>query len=142
MADERTHIPTARPRSVPESDSTMSLVRRLLDELSTLLRQEVALASAEFSRSLMTVKTGLGSIATGGAVALAGVLVLLEALVLGLAERMRPWLAALIVGIVVAITGLIMLQAGKKKLDPDRLTPRRTGESLRRDKELFERRTQ
>jgi xanthine/uracil permease len=76
----------------------------------------------------------------GGAVAFAGFLVLLEALVLGLSERLAPWLAALIVGVVVAIIGYIMLHTGRKRLEPAVLKPRHTQESLRRDQELLERR--
>ncbi len=125
-----------------EDDSAMGLVRRLLDEVSTLFRQEIALASAEISRSVSGAKAGVGSIATGGAVAFAGFLFLVQALVLGLSEVMRPWLAALIVGIVVAAVGLILLKAGTTKLEPNALRPKRTEESLRRAKELLERRTQ
>ena len=141
MPDERTHSPSARPRPLPDSDSPMSLVRRLVEELTTLLRQEISLASAEFSRSLSAARSGVGSVAAGGAVAFLGVLILLEAAVLALAERLRPWVAAVIVGVIVAIVGLIMLQAGKRKLDPATLRPRHSAESLRRDKELLERRS-
>ncbi len=144
MADEPTQIHTTRSRitGVSDADSAMSLVRRLLDEVSTLFRQEIALASAEVSRSVSDAKAGVGSIATGGAVAFAGFLFVLAAAVLGLSEVMHPWLAALIVGIVVAVIGLILLKTGKSKLDPSALRPRRTQESLRRDRELIERRTQ
>ncbi len=141
MPDERIDTPTARPRQLPDSDSPMSLVRRLVDELTTLLRQEVALATAEFSRSLSAARSGVGSVAAGGAVAFAGFLVLLEAVVLALSQALRPWLAAAIVGVVVAIIGVILLQAGKRKLDPATLRPRHTAESLRRDKALLERRS-
>jgi uncharacterized membrane protein YqjE len=142
MADESPHISAQRSRStkVSDGDSAVSLLRRLVDEVSTLFRQEIALASAELSRSLSSVKAGVGSIAMGGAVAFAGFLVLLEALVLGLSERLAPWLAALIVGVVVAIIGYIMLHTGRKRLEPAVLKPRHTQESLRRDQELLERR--
>jgi hypothetical protein len=145
MADQPTPIYATRARfkgGGPDDDSAMGLVRRLLDEVSTLFRQEIALASAEISRSISGAKAGVGSIATGGAVVFAGFLMLLEALVLGLSELMRPWIAALIVGIVVAAIGLILLKAGSRKLEPDMLRPKRTEESLRRAKELIERRTQ
>ncbi|MBV8975348.1 MAG: phage holin family protein [Sinobacteraceae bacterium] len=148
MADEPRHFQT--PKSTPKSrlaaatdgDSAMYLVRRLLDEVSTLFRQEISLASAEVSRSVSQAKAGVGSVATGGAVAFAGLLFLLGALVLGLSRVMAPWLAALIVGGVAAVIGLILLKAGKNRLDVDALKPRHTQESLRRDKELLERRTQ
>ncbi len=144
MSDEPTQMHTARSRvtGVGDGDSAMSLVRRLVDEVSTLFRQEIALASAEVSRSVSDAKAGVGSIATGGAVAFAGLLFLLAAAALGLSEVMQPWLAALIVGVVVAVIGLILLKRGTSKLAPGALTPRRTQESLRRDKELIDRRMQ
>jgi Putative Actinobacterial Holin-X, holin superfamily III len=143
MADEATPIRPARARatSVPETDSAMALVRRLIDEVLTLFRQEIALATAELSRSLTRARTGIGSIATGGAVAFAGLLLLLQAAVLGLALVLPAWLAALIVGAVVGAIGLAMVSAGKRRLEPGALAPTRTQESLRRDKELLERRT-
>jgi hypothetical protein len=66
--------------------------------------------------------------------------VLLVAAVLGLAEVMRPWLAALVVGAVVGSVGYWMLHAGQKKLDLTTFKPVQTQESLRRDKEVLERR--
>ncbi|MDB6012210.1 MAG: hypothetical protein JWL65_4460 [Gammaproteobacteria bacterium] len=123
-----------------EPESTMGLLRRLMDELSTLLRQEVSLARAEFAESLSAAKTGVASIATGGAVLFAALLVLLETAILALAQVMVPWLAALIVGVIVGIAGYLMLQAGRKKLGPSALKPTRTQESLRRDAEVLGRR--
>lgn len=140
MADE--HISSQRPRAVKgtEGDSTLGLVRRLFDEVSTLFRQELDLATSEIARSLSAARMGIGSIATGGAVAFAGFLMILEAIVLALAEVLVPWFAALIVGIVVAIVGYAMLQAGRKKVEPAAFRPTRTQESLRRDQELLKRR--
>ena len=123
-----------------EPESTMGLLRRLMDELSVLFRQEVALARAEFAETLSAAKTGVASIATGGAVLFAALLVLLETAILALAQVMVPWLAALIVGVIVGIAGYLMLQAGRKKLGPSALKPTRTQESLRRDAEVLGRR--
>ena len=142
MADEPTQIHASKSRLSGDGDSALGLVRRLVDEVSTLFRQEIALATAEVSRSVSAAKAGVGSIATGGAVAFAGLLSVLAAVVLGLSQVMAAWLAALIVGVVVAGIGLALLKAGKNRLDPNTLRPRHSQESLRRDKELLERRTQ
>ena len=143
MTDESVHTPGARrrPANGPATDSTVNLARRLLDEITTLLRQEIALASTEFTRNISAAKAGVGSIATGGAVLFAGALLLLEAAVFALARRIPGWAAALIVGLIVSIIGLVMLQAGKKRLEPGALAPRKTQEALQRDKKLLERNT-
>src|SRR6266540_2079033 len=81
------------------SQSTLDLMRRLLNEVATLFRQELALARAEFMRSISRLLVSATSVATGAAVLYGGVLVLLAAAVLGLATVLKPWLAALLVGL-------------------------------------------
>jgi hypothetical protein len=48
-----------------------------------------------------------------------------------------PWLAALIVGGVVTLIGVVMLMTGSKKLEPRAVAPRRTAESLRKDTQMI-----
>lgn len=126
---------------VTDGDTTTGLLRRLVDDLQTLVRKELALARAEITQSLNDAKQGVTGIAAGAFVLYAGVLTLLASAVLGLSNVMEPWLAALIVGGIVAIVGFVMLQGGKKKLEPSSLYPDRTAESLRRDKDMVQRRT-
>jgi hypothetical protein len=124
----------------PQPHSIVSLLKRLTDELSVLFRQEVALASAEFSRSMRSFFLGVASVAAGGAVLFAGLLVLLAAAVLGLAEWLEPWQAALAVGGAVVLIGIVMVLAGRKKIKPEELKPERSVQSLRRDKDVLARR--
>ena len=124
-----------------ESDSAAGLLSRLMGEVSTLLRKEIALAKAEVSEAASEAKAAAISMVAGGAIMFAAVLVLLAAIVLLLAEVMEPWLAAFIVAAVVAIIGFVLLQSGKKKLDPSSLKPERAQEALRKDKEMVQRRT-
>jgi len=102
-----------------------------------LMRQEIALARTEISEKVGTAQSALASMAVGAAVILAGLFLLLQAAVHALQQvlppEMAPWLAPLLVGIVVALIGWAMLRAGRSKLDPDNLVPRRTMDSLRRD---------
>ncbi|MFO7276715.1 MAG: phage holin family protein [Pseudomonadota bacterium] len=147
MAQDTTYVPPVPPtvspaRPVREPDTAAGLLRRLADDLSTLLRKELALATAEVSRSVGEAKRGITGIASGGAVLFAGFLVLLAAAVSGLSQVMETWLAALIVGAVVAIIGFVMLQSGRKKLQAESFRPERTQESLRHDREMLQRRMQ
>jgi hypothetical protein len=133
--------PTAPPANGDrESQSALGLLRRLTDELSTLLRQELALAAAEISRSMRVMLAGTASVAVGGAVLFTGVLAMLAAAVLGLATVLQPWLAALVIGVAVAIIGIVLVSVGIRSLDPSTLKPSRTAESLRRDKDVIIRR--
>jgi hypothetical protein len=123
-----------------ESQSSFALLRRLTDELSTLLRQELALATAEISRSMRVMLAGATSLAVGGAVLYTGLLAMLAAAVLGLATVLRPWLAALVIGAAVTAIGIVLVSIGVRSLDPSTLKPSRTAESLRRDKDVITRR--
>lgn len=123
-----------------ESQSAIGLLRRLTDELSTLLRQELALATAEISRSMRGMLAGTASLAIGGAVLFTGILAMLAAAVLGLATVLHPWLAALVIGAAVAVIGIILVSVGIRTLDPSSLKPSRTTESLRRDRDVITRR--
>ena len=79
-------------------ESAATLVGRLVDDVTALVRNEIALARAEFAESLASVKVGMGELAFGAALLLAGSLALVAAIILALSEVLAPWLAALIVG--------------------------------------------
>jgi len=123
-----------------ESQSAFGLLRRLTDELTTLLRQELALATAEIFRSMRVLLAGAAAVAVGGAVLFTGLLAMLAAAVLGLATVLNPWLAALVIGAAVALIGVVLVLIGVRSLDPSTLKPSRTAESLRRDRDVITRR--
>jgi hypothetical protein len=133
-----THSTSSVP---PTSETAAGLVRRLVDDLSILLRKELALARVEVTQALDDAKKGLAGVAVGGAVLYAGLLALLAAVILMLSRVMPAWGAALLVGAITVIAGYAMIKAAQKKLAPSNLKPERTQEALRRDKEEFQRRT-
>jgi hypothetical protein len=113
--------------------SVAALLSDLASETGTLVRQEIALFKAELHEKLERLGQGVGALAAGGLIAFSGWLVLLAAAVLGLSKVVAPWLAALIVGLVVLAIGGGLLFFGKSRLDADALVPRRTLNSLRED---------
>lgn len=125
-----------------DEESVPGLVRRLTNELSTLFRQELALAKSEMTHAVSDIKTGVSSVAMGGGVLYAGILFLLGGIMLLLAYWVVLPVAALIVGAVVAIVGAIMLRSGTKKMSSDSLTPDRTVESVRKDSDMARRKMQ
>jgi len=127
---------------VRERESAIGLLRRLVDEFSLLFRKEIALAKAEAVQSFSHLKAAAISMASGGAILFAGLLVLLAAAVLGLSHVVADWLAALIVGGLVSIVGFVMINSGKNKFDSSALKPERTQRALQRDKDLLARRIQ
>lgn len=111
------------------------LIRHLIDDLALLFRKELALAGSEVSHTLNDTKKALSGLVSGVVVLNSGYLFLLAAATLGLGQMMELWMAALIVGGVVTVVGLILVTAGKKKLDSSSLKPTQTMDSLHKDKE-------
>ena len=125
--DNVERFPERRERSVA------SLLSDLARDFSLLIRQEVALAKAEASEKVGQLGMGVGMMAAGGFVAFAGLIVLMFAGVYALSLVMAPWQAALIVGGVVTLLGIILVFVGKSKLSADKLTPQRTIQSIKDD---------
>ncbi|HMD64463.1 MAG TPA: phage holin family protein [Stellaceae bacterium] len=129
----------SRPRSepgTPRPQSTRPVAALLSDfasETGQLVQQELALFKAEMREKLGRFGQGAGALAAGGLIAFSGWLALLAAAILGLNYVVAPWLAALIVGLVVVAVGAGLLFYGKSRLGADALVPRRTLNSLRED---------
>lgn len=93
-----------------ETPSTGELVTRLSEQMSTLVRDELALARAEMTEKAKRAGTGAGLLGGGGVLALYGVAGLITTAILGLSEVWAPWLAALVVTVVVfAVAGVLAL---------------------------------
>jgi len=106
----------------------------LARDTGTLVRQEVDLAKAEMTRTATRVGKDLGFLVAGGAVAYAGFLGILAAIAIGLGQLGVPWwLAALLVGLVVAGVGGILVQRGLTALRQEDLAPQQTIATLKED---------
>lgn len=126
--------------------SLATLFSDLTREMVDLVRQEIALARAEMSQNISSATAAITAVAIGAVVALAGLFIILQAVVKGvemiLPPSVAPWLAPLLVGLVFALIGYLLLRGGTAKLKPDNLMPHRTMDSLRRDKGLVKEKVQ
>jgi drug/metabolite transporter (DMT)-like permease len=114
--------------------SLKELLGDLTHSVTTLFRKEFELARAETSEKISQAGVAAGAIAGGGILALAALIVLLQALVIALTELgLAPALSALIVGGVVAIIAFALIYKGMHDLKASNLAPTRTVEALRRD---------
>ncbi|GAA4455652.1 phage holin family protein [Phytohabitans houttuyneae] len=96
---------------------TGELVRQAAEQISRLVRDELALAREEMVRKSKRAGVGAGLLGAGGVVALFGVAALLAAAVLGLAEGLPAWLSALIVAVALfAVAGVLAL-AGRRQVE-------------------------
>jgi len=105
-------------------------------QLSTLVRQEITLARVEMTSRVTSAGRGAAMVGAGGALVYAGALAIVAAIVLLLIQGgIDPWLAALIVGIVIAAIGGVLIMTGRTTIANTDLTPRRTIETIRDDTE-------
>ena len=106
-------------------------IKALFTDATLLVRQEISLARAEAEEKMDQVQTGLIAVITGLLLAFVALLVLVQALVVALGNVMPPSLAALLVGIVLAVVAFFAIKSGQEHLSPKNLTPRRTMSSVR-----------
>jgi putative superfamily III holin-X len=105
----------------------------LASDMSNLVRQEVALAKLEVTQKAKYLGRNVGYLVVGGAVAYAGLLAVIAAIIMLLNNYMPAWGAALLVGVVVALVAWMMIGKAIAALQQADLTPRETVETLKED---------
>src|SRR5215203_767363 len=106
----------------------------LARDMGTLVSQELALARTELTDKASQVGKDIAMLAVGGLVAYAGLLAIIAAVIVLIADRGVPlWVSALIVGLVVAGVGYLVVQRGISALKRQEFAPRQTIQSLKDD---------
>lgn len=128
--------PSRDPR---EAKTIPDLLADLLRETTELFRTEGQLIRSEISDKITQIEIGGGSIVAGAICLLVALIVLAGALVAAVAKigDMGGGWAALIVGIVIAVVGVLFLMKGKRDLEPSNLAPNRTANQLAKDGRLL-----
>jgi hypothetical protein len=108
------------------------LFAELSHDVSALVRKEVELARTEMSHNVSRLGRHAAMVAVGGAVAYAGLLTIVAALVVILSTfGLTWWASTLIVGIVVALVGYLLLQRGISAMQWDSFAPTETIETMK-----------
>ena len=116
----------------PDDRSLGDLFAELSRETSTLVRKEVELATTEMTAKVKHAGTQAGIVAAGGALIHAGLLVLLAAVVILLAQLgVTPWLSALIVAIAIMAIGYFLANGALTRLRNTNYAPTQTVETLK-----------
>ncbi|MGK5677868.1 phage holin family protein [Actinoplanes sp. URMC 104] len=112
MAD----VLNGRQTSAGADQSTAELVQRASEQISRLVRDEIALAKAELAEKGKHAGIGIGLFGGGGVLAMYGVGALVATLIIVFDLFLPLWLAALIVTVVLfAVAGVLAL-IGKKQV--------------------------
>lgn len=120
--------PVAQERSVGE------LFGELATETSTLVRQEIHLASRELSQKASYAGRYSVRILVGGSIGLAALLAIVGAIVLIVAHAIPLWASALVVGAVLAAVAYGLVRSGIGAIKRADLRPTETIASLKEDK--------
>jgi len=120
--------------SMPEERGPVTLLTDLVGQVTELFRKEIELLRAEISEKKNQTTAALGFILIGAVFGLTALNVLAGALVRAI-ERAgldAGW-AALIVGGVLLLVGLVLARKGVGDLKASELAPKRTARAVSRD---------
>ena len=127
---------TTRFKGAGDDQSIGELVQQLSQQTATLVRQEMRLATVELQQKGKRAGVGAGMFGGAGVVALYGVGALIAAAILGIGTFLEPWIAAVIVGVVLlAIAGILALTGKKQVEQAGPPVPEQAMESTKRDVE-------
>lgn len=110
-----------------------SLLSDAINQLTRLVRGEVALAKAEVGQNLRAAALGVGLLVGAVVLALVALNVLAVALVGLIAIWVGPGWAALIVGVLILVVAAILAMRGLASLKPENLAPTRTVRNVQAD---------
>ena len=129
------HIESSRPQVDQLSDLPAGeLVKRMSEQVSQLVRDELRLAQAEMTQKGKRVGVGAGMFGGAGIVALYGLGALTATAIAALALAMAVWVAALIVGVVLLLVAGALALMGKKQVsEATPMAPEHAVESVKAD---------
>ena len=108
------------------------LFAELSRETAALVRQEVALAKTELSEKAARLGRSASMVGIGGALGHAGLLTLIAALVIIVANAGVPmWASALLVGVLLLVISYVLTQRGLSGLKREPLKPAETIDTLK-----------
>jgi hypothetical protein len=124
--------------------SITQLVGGIVNDVQTLLRQELQLAKSEVREEWAKTKTAAGSIAAGaGLLTLAGLLIgfaVVYALA-AIAPGLPLWACFGIIGLALGLIGGILVVIGRSAASEINVIPPQTAESLKEDVQWLKRQT-
>jgi len=127
----------------PEGRSLGSLIKDLADEGARLIREEMRLAQTEMREKLEVYQRNTMKLIVGSVLLLGAFGLLLLAANYGLTvvlTRFVPieaavWLSPLLLAVIAGVVGWGMTQSARKEMTDEGITPTRTIETLRQDKD-------
>jgi uncharacterized membrane protein YqjE len=117
------------------ADTVGATIGSIIEDLQGIVRGEVQLAKTELKEEASQMGKGAGMVGAGVFFGLVGFIFLMLAVTYLLSEWMDLWIAAGIVAVALLIIAAILALSGRKQISEASLTPDKTIESVKEDKE-------
>ena len=129
------------PQIVPQPSIT-GLIKELLTDVQTLIREEIALARLEMKEQAGRARAAAMSFGIAAAALAFGVTFLLIAVATAIADVLDwpVWAGFLVVAVLLSIIGFITLSAGRKKLQTVHAVPEETVTTIKENSEWIAKR--
>ena len=123
-------------------ESTGSLIRGILNDVRTLIREEIALARVEMREQAGRARAAALSFGIAAAALAFGAIFLLVAMALGIANLLGwpAWTGFLIMALLLCIGGYFTLSSGRKQLASVHAMPEETVTTLKENSEWIAKR--
>ena len=123
-------------------DSIRGLIRGILTDLRTLIREEIALARVEIREQAGRARAAAMSFGVAAAALAFGGTFLLIAMAIAIADLLNwpLWTGFLIVAVVLSLVGFVTLAAGRKQLRTFHAVPEETVSTLKENSEWIAKR--
>jgi len=127
---------------VTQMESLGGLVRGILMDLRTLIREEIALARVEIREQATRARAAAVSFGIAAGALIIGGLFLLIAIAFGIADVLNwpAWAGFLIVAVLLAAVGMVTLSSGRKQLQTVHAVPEETVTTLKENSEWIAKR--
>jgi len=110
------------------------LLKQLSEQTSTLVRQELDLAKAEMTQKGKEAGLGAGLFGAAGVTGLLALGALTACLILALATFLQPWIAALVVALVLGAVAGVLALTGKGRIQQAApVAPEQTIDTMKED---------
>jgi putative superfamily III holin-X len=119
------------PETANEQASLGQLFSDLSEHLQSLVVYQFRLAHLETVENLKRLVQESIWLVLGGVLGVSGLLVLLAAVLLGLASVVPPWQAASMLGLLLVLAGLLLVLFGRRRLVRVSVIPRETIATLK-----------
>jgi hypothetical protein len=117
---------------------TTSLFAEALAQMTTLFETEIRLVRSEISEKITQAVMAVAALAVSAVLFVAALFLILQGIVeLLIAWGMRPFLADFLVGVVIAVIGVVALFMAKNRLSPSNLAPSRSIHQLGKDAQVL-----